>query len=382
MYKIATLNKISPVGLSELTDRYQIIEETEKADGIVVRSQNMKEMDFSENLLCIARAGVGVNNIPTDRCTEKGIAVFNTPGANANAVKEMVIAAMLLASRDIIGGSIWSAGLTGDIAKQVEKGKSQFKGCEIIGKTLGVIGLGGIGVPVANAAASLGMKVIGYDAYLSVKNALHISDKVQVVEKLDDMLPECDFLTVHVHANDATNGMINGDTFAKMKDGSVLLNYARASIVDTPSLKEALESGKLRKYVTDFPNEDMPGLPNVILTPHLGASTMEAEDNCAVMAVEEMMDYIENGNITNSVNFPACHMEACRGANRLALFHKNIPNIIAQITNAITELNISDMMNKSRGDYAYTLMDLDSPVTGETIEKLNKIKGLIRFRVI
>ena len=205
MYKIATLNKISPVGLSELTDRYQIIEETEKADGIVVRSQNMKEMDFSENLLCIARAGVGVNNIPTDRCTEKGIAVFNTPGANANAVKEMVIAAMLLASRDIIGGSIWSAGLTGDIAKQVEKGKSQFKGCEIIGKTLGVIGLGGIGVPVANAAASLGMKVIGYDAYLSVKNALHISDKVQVVEKLDDMLPECYFLSVHVHANDANN---------------------------------------------------------------------------------------------------------------------------------------------------------------------------------
>ncbi len=382
MYKIATLNKISPVGLAEFSDQYEIIGETDKADGIVVRSQNMKEMTFSDDLLCIARAGVGVNNIPIDKCTEAGIAVFNTPGANANAVKEMIIAAMLLASRDIIGGSTWSAGLTGDIANQVEKGKSQFKGCEIMGKTLGVIGLGGIGVPVANAASALGMKVYGYDAYLSVRNALHITDKVHVVEKLDDMLPECDFLTVHVHANDSTNGMINADTFSKMKDHSVLLNYARASIVDTPSLKEALESGKLRKYVTDFPNEDISGLPNVILTPHLGASTVEAEDNCAVMAVEQMMDYIENGNITNSVNFPACNMGVCQKANRLALFHKNIPNTIAQVTNAITELNISDMMNKSLGGYAYTLIDLDSPVSAKTIEELNTINGLIRVRVI
>ena len=342
----------------------------------------MKEMTFSDDLLCIARAGVGVNNIPIEKCTEAGIAVFNTPGANANAVKEMIIAAMLLASRDIIGGSTWSAGLIGDIANQVEKGKSQFKGCEIMGKTLGVIGLGGIGVPVANAASALGMKVYGYDAYLSVRNALHITDKVHVVEKLDDMLPECDFLTVHVHANDSTNGMINADTFSKMKDHSVLLNYARASIVDTPSLKEALESGKLRKYVTDFPNEDISGLPNVILTPHLGASTVEAEDNCAVMAVEQMMDYIENGNITNSVNFPACNMGVCQKANRLALFHKNIPNTIAQVTNAITELNISDMMNKSLGGYAYTLIDLDSPVSAKTIEELNTINGLIRVRVI
>ena len=382
MYKIATLNKISPVGLAEFSDQYEIIGETDKADGIVVRSQNMKEMTFSDDLLCIARAGVGVNNIPIDKCTEAGIAVFNTPGANANAVKEMIIAAMLLASRDIIGGSTWSAGLTGDIANQVEKGKSQFKGCEIMGKTLGGIGLGGSGVPVANAASALGMKVYGYDAYLSVRNALHITDKVHVVEKLDDMLPECDFLTVHVHANDSTNGMINADTFSKMKDHSVLLNYARASIVDTPSLKEALESGKLRKYVTDFPNEDISGLPNVILTPHLGAFTVEAEDNCAVMAVEQMMDYIENGNITNSVNFPACNMGVCQKANRLALFHKNIPNTIAQVTNAITELNISDMMNKSLGGYAYTLIDLDSPVSAKTIEELNTINGLIRVRVI
>ena len=382
MYKIATLNKISPVGLAEFSDQYEIIGETDKADGIVVRSQNMKEMTFSDDLLCIARAGVGVNNIPIDKCTEAGIAVFNTPGANANAVKEMIIAAMLLASRDIIGRIHLVCRPYRRYRKSGRKGKSQFKGCEIMGKTLGVIGLGGIGVPVANAASALGMKVYGYDAYLSVRNALHITDKVHVVEKLDDMLPECDFLTVHVHANDSTNGMINADTFSKMKDHSVLLNYARASIVDTPSLKEALESGKLRKYVTDFPNEDISGLPNVILTPHLGASTVEAEDNCAVMAVEQMMDYIENGNITNSVNFPACNMGVCQKANRLALFHKNIPNTIAQVTNAITELNISDMMNKSLGGYAYTLIDLDSPVSAKTIEELNTINGLIRVRVI
>ena len=382
MYKIATLNKISPVGLAELSDKYEITDQLDEACGIVVRSQNMKEMDFSDNLLCISRAGVGVNNIPTDECASKGIVVFNTPGANANAVKEMVIAALLLASRDIIGGSCWASSLEGDIAKQVEKGKSQFKGHEIIGKTLGVIGLGGIGVPVANAAAALGMKVIGYDAYLSVKNALHISDKVRVVEKLDDMLPECDFLTVHVHANESTNGMINENTFSKIKKGAVLLNYARASIVETAALKDALESGIISKYVTDFPNEDMVGLPNVILTPHLGASTDEAEDNCAAMAVEEMMDYIENGNITNSVNFPACNMGACCAASRIALLHKNVPNTISQITNAITEPNISDMTNRSRGGYAYTLLDLDSALTPEAIEKLKNVNGIIRVRVI
>ncbi len=382
MYKIATLNKISPVGLAELSEQYKITETVEEADGIIVRSQDMKDMKFSDNLLCIARAGVGVNNIPLDKCSEQGIAVFNTPGANANAVKEIVIAAMLLASRDIIGGSLWAKSLTENVEKQVEKGKSKYKGNEIIGKTLGVIGLGGIGVPVANAAASLGMKVIGYDAYLSVKNALHISEKVRVVESIDAMLPECDFLTVHVHANETTNGMINSDTFSKIKKGAILLNYARASIVDTPSLKAALEDGTISKYVTDFPNDEIIGFPNVIMTPHLGASTDEAEDNCAVMAVEELMDYVENGNITNSVNFPICNMGVCPTASRLAIFHKNVPTTIAQITNTIAELNINNMMSKSRGQYAYTLLDLDSPADDIIVQHLKEIKGIVRIRRI
>lgn len=382
MYKIATLNKISPVGLGKLTDKYEIVENIDDACGIVVRSQDMKSMEFSDNLLAIARAGVGVNNIPVDECAEKGIVVFNTPGANANAVKELVIAGMLLASRNIIAASNWAASLEDDIAKQVEKGKSQFKGKELKGKTLGVIGLGGIGVPVVNAAISLGMNVIGYDAYLSVNNALHLSKHAKVVDNLDEMLPYCDFLTVHVHANAETNGMINKHVFSKMKEGAVLLNYARASIVDTEALKEALYSSKISKYVTDFPNSDMVGLPNVIITPHLGASTDEAEDNCAEMAVDEMMDYIENGNIKNSVNFPSVNMGVCRVASRVGILNKNIPNMIGSITSAISELNISNLTNRSRGQYAYTLLDLDSPITEEAINHLKAVDGIISVRVI
>jgi D-3-phosphoglycerate dehydrogenase len=382
MHKIATLNKISPVGLGKLTDDYEIIDDINEAQAVVVRSQDMKSMEFSDNLLAIARAGVGVNNIPIDTCSGKGIVVFNTPGANANAVKELVIAGMLLASRNIVDASEWAASLDGDIAKQVEKGKSQFKGNEIKGKTLGVIGLGGIGGPVVNAAISLGMSVIGYDAYLSVNNALHLSKHAKVVAKLEDMLPECDFLTVHVHANDETNGMINSNVFSHMKDGAVLMNYARASIVDTDSLKAALASGKISKYVCDFPNEDIKGLDNVILTPHLGASTDEAEDNCAEMAVDEMMDYLENGNIKNSVNFPAVDMGICRVASRVGILHKNIPNMIGSISSAISELNISDMTNRSRGEYAYTLLDLDSKVTPAAIEHLKAVNGIISVRVI
>lgn len=382
MYKIATLNKISPVGLGKLTDKYEIVENIDDACGIVVRSQDMKSMEFSNNLLAIARAGVGVNNIPVDECAEKGIVVFNTPGANANAVKELVIAGMLLASRNIIAASNWAASLEDDIAKQVEKGKSQFKGNELKGKTLGVIGLGGIGVPVVNAAISLGMNVIGYDAYLSVNNALHLSKHAKVVDNLDEMLPYCDFLTVHVHANAETNGMINKHVFSQMKEGAVLLNYARASIVDTEALKEALYSSKISKYVTDFPNSDMVGLPNVIITPHLGASTDEAEDNCAEMAVDEMMDYIENGNIKNSVNFPSVNMGVCRVASRVGILNKNIPNMIGSITSAISELNISNLTNRSRGQYAYTLLDLDSPITEEAINHLKAVDGIISVRVI
>lgn len=382
MYKIATLNKISPVGLGKLTDKYEIVENIDDACGIVVRSQDMKSMEFSDNLLAIARAGVGVNNIPVDECAEKGIVVFNTPGANANAVKELVIAGMLLASRNIIAASNWAVSLEDDIAKQVEKGKSQFKGNELKGKTLGVIGLGGIGVPVVNAAISLGMNVIGYDAYLSVNNALHLSKHAKVVDNLDEMLPYCDFLTVHVHANAETNGMINKHVFSQMKEGAVLLNYARASIVDTEALKEALYSSKISKYVTDFPNSDMVGLPNVIITPHLGASTDEAEDNCAEMAVDEMMDYIENGNIKNSVNFPSVNMGVCRVASRVGILNKNIPNMIGSITSAISELNISNLTNRSRGQYAYTLLDLDSPITAEAINHLKAVDGIISVRVI
>lgn len=382
MYKIATLNKISPVGLGKLTDKYQIIENTDDACGIIVRSQDMKSMEFSGELLSIARAGVGVNNIPVDECAEKGIVVFNTPGANANAVKELVIAGMLIASRNIIAGSNWAASLKDDIAKQVEKGKSQFKGNEIKGKTLGVIGLGGIGVPVVNAAIALGMNVIGYDAYLSVNNALHLSKHARVVDNLDEMLPECDFLTVHVHANAETNGMINKHVFDNLKEGAVLLNYARASIVDTAALKEALTSGRLSKYVTDFPNDEMLGMPNTIITPHLGASTDEAEDNCAEMAVDQLMDYIENGNITNSVNFPSVNMGRCCVASRVGILHKNIPNMIGSITSAISELNISNLTNRSRGQYAYTLLDLDSQITSQAIDHLKAVNGIISVRII
>lgn len=381
MYKISTLNKISSQGLNLLTDEYKLTDDISSACGIVVRSQDMHSMKFSDNLMCISRAGVGVNNIPVDDCSEKGIVVFNTPGANANAVKELVIAGMLLASRNIIAGSYWANSLEGDITQQVEKGKSRFKGREIKGKTVGVIGLGGIGVPVVNACVQLGMNVIGYDAYLSVKNALHLSKHATVVDKLDDMLPLCDYLTVHVHANEETNGMINEEVIGKMKDNSVLLNFARNSIVDVSAVAAALKSGKLCRYVTDFPTEEVSKLPNVIMTPHLGASTDDAEDNCAEMAVEEMMDYIENGNICRSVNFPDVDMGKCRVASRIALIHRNMPSMISKISQTLTA-NISDMTNRSRGNFAYTLLDLDEKVPASDINALNSIDGMIRVRLI
>ena len=381
MYKIATLNKISPVGLSELTDRYQIIEETEKADGIVVRSQNMKEMDFSENLLCIARAGVGVNNIPTDRCTEKGIAVFNTPGANANAVKEMVIAAMLLASRDIIGGSIWSAGLTGDIAKQVEKGKSQFAGPEIKGKTLGIIGLGAIGALVANAAVALGMKVVGTDPFLSVGAALRLDPSVTVVKTQDDVFAAADYLTIHVPFNKDTEGMINAATIAKMKDGVRVLNYARGELVNDEDMLAALESGKVAYYCTDFPNAKTCNAKHIIATPHLGASTPESEDNCASMAADELMAYLEQGDICNSVNLPNAQLQAVY--TKVCVIHRNVPAMISALTSVIgaAGANIENMTNASKKDYAYTILDIDG-VTDDMIAALQAIDGVLRVRVI
>ncbi len=385
MYNIATLNKISPIGLNDLTDNYKIIDNTDNANGIIVRSQDMKDMEFSDDLLCIARAGVGVNNIPVDRCAEQGIIVFNTPGANANAVKEIVLAAMIIGSRNLIAASDWARSLEPgelSIAKQVEKGKSQFKGTEIKDRTIGIIGLGGIGGQVANACVHLGMNVIGYDAYLSVNNALHLSKHLKVVDKIADMLPLVDYLSVHVHANAETTGMINEDVFNEIKQGAILLNFSRASIVDIPSLRMALEHGVISKYITDFPDDDALSLPNTIVMPHLGASTDEAEDNCARMAVSEMMDFIENGNITNSVTIPNVNMGRCRSESRISLFHRNIPNMIGRITGAVTDLNISDMTNRSCSEFAYTLLDLDSPVSEETIERLKEIEGMIRVRVI
>ena len=385
MYKIATLNKISPNGLKQLTDEYRIINDINDADGIIVRSQSMKEMDFSDQLLCIARAGVGVNNIPIEECAEKGIIVFNTPGANANAVKELVFGAMILASRNVIAASEWVRSLESgelSIAKQVEKGKSKFKGTEIGGKTLGVIGLGGIGGLVANTAVRIGMKVIGYDAYLSVRNALNLSNSIRIVTDMKEMLPEVDFLTVHVHANDETNGMINAEVFDELKSGCVLLNYARGSIVDCASLKKALEYGIISKYVTDFPDEEVVRLENTIITPHIGASTDDAEDNCAEMAVQQLMDYIEHGNIKNSVNFPSIDMGCCKTESRIAVMHRNIPQMIGQITNTVTAHNISNLTNRSRDGFAYTMLDLDSKVTEETIHALQEIEGVIRVRII
>ena len=385
MYKIATLNKISPAGLEQLTEEYQLIKEVNEADGIIVRSQNMKDMDFSDNLLCIARAGVGVNNIPFKECAAKGIVVFNTPGANANAVKELVFGGMIAASRNMFPASVWAKSLqSGDlsVAKQVENGKSQFKGTEIKGKTLGVIGLGGIGGLVANTAVRLGMKVIGFDAYLSVRNALNLSNSIRIVTDMKEMLPELDYLTVHVHANDETIGMINADVFNDLKHGCILLNYARGSIVDCASLKKAMEYGIVSKYVTDFPDEDVIHMENTIVTPHIGASTDDAEDNCADMAVHELMDYIEHGNIKNSVNFPAIDMGCCKTESRIAVMHKNIPQMIGQITNTVTAHNISNLTNRSRDGYAYTMLDLDSKITDQTIHDLQAIEGVIRVRVI
>lgn len=385
MHKIATLNKISVIGLNELNSNYTITDDLDEASGIIVRSQDMKSMDFSDNLLCISRAGVGVNNIPIDECAEKGIVVFNTPGANSNAVKELVIGAMLMASRNLVDASNWAHSLTSgelSIAKQVEKSKSQFKGTELKNRTLGVIGLGGIGGAVANAAVHLGMKVIGYDAYLTVSNALHLSKHVKVVDKISDMLPDVDFLTIHVHANNETKGMLNEDIFNNIKPGAVLLNYSRGSVVDIPSLSKALEYGVISKYVTDFPDDETIALPNTILTPHLGASTNEAEDNCAIMAVQELMDYIEYGNIRNSVNFPNVDIGRCMTASRVALIHKNIPNMISRLTSAVSEHNISHLTNSSKGNYAYTILDLDSEVSEEAFSNLMNIEGMIRIRVI
>ena len=386
MKKIFCLNAISKFGTDMQSEDYQLVDEMKDADGVLVRSAAMHEMEFPESLKAIARAGAGVNNIPLDECAKKGIVVFNTPGANANGVKELVIAGMLLASRDVVGGIEWCQSIKEDpnIAKAVEKGKKAFAGCEIKGKKLGVIGLGAIGAEVANAAASLGMEVYGYDPFISVNGAWGLSRNVKHITSVDTIYQECDYITVHVPLLDTTRGMINKTTIDQMKKGVVVLNFARDLLVNDDDMAVALNEGKVHKYVTDFPNPKSANMAGAIVIPHLGASTEESEDNCAMMAVQEMMDYLENGNIKNSVNYPNCSMGVCHAASRVAVLHMNVPNMIGQITGTVASgnVNISDMTNKSRDQYAYTMLDLEKPAGDEIIGKLKAIDGVLGVRVI
>ena len=386
MYNILTLNKIAKCGLEQLdTDKYMITDDQAKdADGIILRSFAMHDMELPASLKAVARAGAGTNNIPVDKCSEKGIVVFNTPGANANAVKELVLAGLLLASRDVTGGIAWANGLTGDdVSKQVEKGKSNFAGQEIQGKTLGVIGLGAIGVLVANAAYHLGMKVIGYDPYLSVDYAWRLSSHIQKAKDIKEVYTQSDYITVHVPLTPDTKNMLNSDTFALMKDGVKILNFARGELVNNDDIKRALADGKVSKYVVDFPNAETVNQKNIIAIPHLGASTTESEDNCAMMAAQEIADYLESGNILNSVNFPNCSLPM-NDKGRVAIIHKNIPNMIAQVSAAFSEqgINISDLINKSKKDNAYTIVNADDMITNELADKLKAIEGVLRVRVI
>lgn len=382
MFNILTLNKIAKCGLDQLNDNYKITDDANvDADGIILRSFKMHDMELPESLKAVARAGAGTNNIPIDKCSEKGIVVFNTPGANANAVKELVIAGMLLASRDVIGGVAWANTLTGDdVDKQVEKGKSNFAGCEIKGKTLGIIGLGAIGILVANAAYALGMEVIGYDPYLSVDSALKLSRHVKKANSPEEVYAAADYITIHVPLMDSTRNTINAETIAQMKDGVIILNFARGGLVNNADIKKALADGKVAKYVVDFADSETVNQPGIINIPHLGASTAESEDNCAVMAAQELADYLENGNILNSVNFPNCSLPE-DNIGRIAIAHKNIPNVIAKFTEALSSVNISDMINKSKGELAYTIINTDHAIPAEAIEKLNQIDEIGRAHV-
>ncbi len=386
MRKIHCLNPISSLGTDLFTEQYEMTDSLKEADGVLVRSASMHELELPDGLRAIARAGAGVNNIPLKACSERGIVVFNTPGANANGVKELVLAGLLLAARDIVGGIGWCREQkdNAEIAKDMEKAKKAFAGREIKGKKLGVIGLGAIGAEVANAAAALGMEVYGYDPFISVNAAWMLSRDVKHITAVDSIYQECDYITVHVPLADKTRGMINRESLGQMKDGVVILNFARDLLVNDDDMAEALASGKVKRYVTDFPNPKVMQMEHVIVTPHLGASTEESEDNCAVMAVKELKDYLENGNIRNSVNYPACDMGVCASVRRIALLHMNVPNMIGQISSilASADMNIANMMNKSREQYAYTMVDLETDIDEATLEKLNAIKGVMRVRVI
>ena len=386
MYQYHCLNPISNIGLSRFTEEYQKTDSMEHAEGVLVRSAAMHDLELPKKLLAVARAGAGTNNIPLEKCAEQGIVVFNTPGANANGVKELVLAGMLLASRDVTGGIDWVKANADveTVGKDAEKAKKNFAGTEIYGKRLGIIGLGAIGIRVANAAVALGMEVYGYDPYLSVDAALKLTREVKHVKNVDDIYTDCDYITVHVPLIDATKGMIDAAAIEKMKEGVIVLNFARDQLVNEKDMVAALEAGKVRKYVSDFPNPTTAGTKGCIVIPHLGASTEESEDNCAMMAVDELMDYLENGNIRNSVNYPACNMGVCSNVGRIAVLHKNIANMITQFTAAFGEagINISDMTNKSRGEYAYTLMDIAAAADEKIIARLNNIEGVFRVRVV
>lgn len=386
MFQVHYLNPISKKGSDLFTDNYQTVQAAEEANAFMVRSAAMHDMEFSDNLLAVARAGAGVNNIPLERCADNGIVVFNTPGANANGVVELALCGMLLGCRDVIGGINWVQSIKdeSDVGKKVEKGKSKFAGFELAGKKLGVIGLGAIGGPLANAAIKLGMEVYGCDPYISINAAWHLDSKIVPVKTRDEIYEQCDIITVHVPLLDSTKKMINEEALSKMKDGVILLNFARDLLVDDDALEAALKSGKVKRYITDFPNDKTAGMEGVVAIPHLGASTAESEDNCAMMAVRQVMDYLENGNIKNSVNFPACDMGVCTKAARVAILHKNIPNSLSRFTTAMgaENINISDLLNRSKGEYAYTMLDLDSVPSDAAINALAHIEGVLRIRKI
>ncbi len=386
MHRIKCLNAISKVGTDSFLGNYALTEELAAAEGVLVRSADMKETVLSERVLAVARAGAGVNNIPLEKYAEQGVVVFNTPGANANSVKELVLCAMLVSARNVIEGAEWVRSISGSatIEKDVEKGKKAFVGSEIKGKKLGVIGLGAIGAEVANAADELGMTVYGYDPYLSVNGAWMLSREVRHATSLAELCAACDYITIHVPLTDKNPGMIGEGEISAMKDGVVFLNFSRDRLVDEAAMAKALESGHVKAYFTDFANPLSVQMRNAIVTPHLGASTEEAEDNCAVMAVKELMDYIDNGNIRHSVNYPDCNMGVCQSEQRIALLHRNIPNMIGQITGVLArgDINIANMTNKSRDRFAYTLLDLEGRADEASIAELQAISGMIRVRVI
>ena len=387
MQKIHYLNKVSPKGTALWTENYETVPNLEDAQAVLVRSASMHDLTLPENLLAVARAGAGVNNIPLDRCAEAGVVVFNTPGANANGVMELALCGMLLGCRDVVGGIEWVKSVADreDVAKLVEKEKSRFAGHEILGKKLGIIGLGAIGGPLANAAVKLGMEVYGCDPYISIDAAWHLDSRIRPVKTREEIYANCDIISLHVPLLDSTRHMVNGEAFAQMKPGMILLNFARDGLVDDDALKNALEKGIVSRYVTDFPNAKTAGMKGVIAIPHLGASTEESEDNCARMAVKQVMNYLENGNIINSVNFPNCDMGVCNKAGgRIVILHRNIPNALSRFTGAVAaeNINISDLMNRSRGEYACTILDLDHQPSDRVLETLSQMDGVLKVRKI